>query len=89
MTNLASGKVLDVPGNSTANSAQLQQYRDNGGDNQRWSITPNGDGYYVITSKQSGKNLDVEGASTADGAAIHQYQPTAGDNQLWSIVSPE
>ncbi|MCA9237722.1 MAG: RICIN domain-containing protein [Planctomycetales bacterium] len=89
LTNLASGKVLDVPGNSTANSAQLQQYRDNGGDNQRWSITPNGDGYYVITSKQSGKNLDVEGASTADGAAIHQYQPTAGDNQLWSIVSPE
>jgi hypothetical protein len=86
LTNVASGKVLDLPGNSAANSVQLQQYADNGGDNQRWMITRTDDGYFVITSKASGKNIDVDGVSVQDGAEIHQYQDTGNDNQLWSIT---
>lgn len=88
LTNVASGKVLDLPGGSTANSVQLQPYPDNGGDNQRWVITRTDDGYFVITSKVSGKNLDVDGVSVQDGAEIHQYQDTGNDNQLWSITAP-
>lgn len=85
LTNVASGKVLDLPGGSTASSVQLQQYADNGGDNQRWLITPTDDEYFVISSKASGKNVDVDGVSTQDGAEIHQYQDTGSDNQLWSL----
>jgi hypothetical protein len=85
LSNVASGKVLDLPGGSAASSVQLQQFTDNGGDNQRWAITPVSDGYFLITSKASGKNVDVDGVSTQDGAEIHQYQDTGSDNQLWSI----
>ncbi|WP_158222720.1 PQQ-dependent sugar dehydrogenase [Rhodopirellula sp. MGV] len=86
LTNVASGKVLDVPSGSKSNSTALQQYRDNGGDNQRWALTRTNDGYFVITSKVSGKNVDVDGVSRADGAEIHQYQHTGNDNQRWSIT---
>lgn len=86
MTNVASGKVLDVPGGSTANSVALGQFTDHGGTNQRWSFTDVGDGWFTITSQVSGKLLDVNGRSTADGAAIHQYQATGGDNQCWSLT---
>lgn len=86
LTNLASGKILDLPGSSTANSVQLQQYADNGGDNQRWVINRTDDGYFIITSKASGKNMDVDGVSAQDGAEVHQHQDTGNDNQLWSIT---
>lgn len=85
LTNVASGRVLDLPGGSRADSVHLQQYNDNGGDNQRWAITPVDGEYFLITSKVSGKNLDVDGISTQDGAEIHQYQDTGNDNQLWKI----
>lgn len=85
LTNVASGRVMDLPGGSNANSVQLQQYPDNGGDNQRWLITQADGEHFLITSKASGKNLDVDGVSTQDGAEIHQYQETGNDNQLWSL----
>jgi len=34
----ASGKVLDVPGRSADPGALLQQYSDNGGNNQLWQL---------------------------------------------------
>jgi hypothetical protein len=34
----SSGKVLDVPGASTANGAIIEQWTDNGGQNQQWSL---------------------------------------------------
>ncbi|WP_425596243.1 RICIN domain-containing protein [Promicromonospora iranensis] len=33
-----SGKCLDVPASSTANSTRLKQYPCNGGANQRWTL---------------------------------------------------
>jgi hypothetical protein len=85
LTNVRSGKCLDVPGGSAANSVALSQWRDNGGDNQRWSFTATGGGWYKIGAKVSGKFLDVAGASTADGARIHQYQDNGADNQRWRL----
>ncbi|WP_338933258.1 RICIN domain-containing protein [Streptomyces netropsis] len=39
VTNLASGKVLDVVGGSQANGANVQQWEDNGTDAQKWRFT--------------------------------------------------
>ncbi|HEX3133320.1 MAG TPA: RICIN domain-containing protein, partial [Planctomycetota bacterium] len=86
MTNVASGKVLDVPASSTANSVQIGQFTDKAGTNQRWSLTDVGGGWFTITAQVSDKNLDVDGASTVDGAQIHQYQDNGGDNQRWSFT---
>ena len=54
-----------------------------GGDNQRWRLSPLGDGYFRVTAKHSGKVLDVRGVSTANGAQIQQWDYLGGDNQRW------
>ena len=83
----SSGKVLDVPGASTADGAIIEQWTDNGGQNQQWSLVSVGSGYYKIVSRSSGKVLDVPGASTANGAHIQQWTDNGAANQQWSLVS--
>jgi Ricin-type beta-trefoil lectin domain-like len=34
----SSGKVLDVPGFSTADKTKIEQFTDNGGINQQWQL---------------------------------------------------
>jgi hypothetical protein len=78
-----SGKVMDVTGASTANSAEVKQWSWNGGANQKWAFEDAGGGYVRIVSQNSGKCLDVANASTADGANIIQYTCGSGTNQQW------
>ncbi|GAA1784851.1 RICIN domain-containing protein [Luedemannella flava] len=78
-----SGRVMDVYGVSTTDSAEVKQWSWNGGANQRWAFEDAGGGYYRVVSQNSGKCLDVSGASTADGANIIQYTCTGGANQQW------
>ena len=44
IVNEASGKVLDDPGFSTSNGADIDQWQLNGGANQRWNVVPQKDG---------------------------------------------
>jgi len=83
VTNRNSGKVMDVTGASTANSAEVKQWTWNGGNNQKWSFQDAGGGYFRIVNLNSGKCLDVASAATADGANIIQYTCGSGTNQQW------
>ncbi len=85
LTNRNSGKVADVVGASTANSAEVKQWSWNGGANQRWSFQDAGSGWYRIVNAGSGKCLDVASGSTADGANIIQYTCGTGTNQQWQL----
>ncbi len=87
IVNRNSGKVLDVTGASTADGATIEQWTDNGGQNQQWSLVSVGSGYYKIVSRGSGKVLDVPGASTVNGATIEQWTDNGAMNQQWSLVS--
>lgn len=78
-----SGKCLDVAGASTANNANVQQFTCNGGDNQKWSIQEESDGYVTIKNKTSGKCLDVAGVSAANNANVQQFTCNGGANQRW------
>jgi hypothetical protein len=82
-----SGKVMDVVGASTANSAEVKQWTWNGGGNQKWAFQDVGGGYFRIVNLTSGKCLDVASASTADGANIIQYTCGTGTNQQWQWVA--
>ncbi|MFE0464492.1 RICIN domain-containing protein [Kitasatospora sp. NPDC058965] len=86
LTNVGSGKVLDVPGNSTGDGTQLEQWSPNGGGNQQWSILSTANGGYTITNRNSGKVLDVYGALGAPGTAVIQYHPTGQPNQQWNLT---
>ncbi len=84
ITNVLSGKTLDVTNASTADGARIQQWAINGGMQQNWHFLPNGNNY-VIVSALSGDALDVTNASSADGTPIQQWAQNGGEQQLWSI----
>jgi hypothetical protein len=64
----------------------VQQWTDNGGNNQRFILTRNDDGSYKITHKGTNKVLDVEGNSSAAGANVVQWDDNGGNNQRFIFV---
>ncbi len=71
---------LDVYNNQTADGATIDLWYCNGGQNQQWSVNPNG----TITGLQSGKCLDVTGGVTANGTQVELWTCNGGPNQRWS-----
>lgn len=86
IVNKHSGRALDVAGWSVFDHANIQQYTFHGGDNQRWTLVPDGDGYYQLVAMHSGKCLDVAGSSQENSAKIQLYTCHGGDNQKWALI---
>ncbi|HEY7773447.1 MAG TPA: family 43 glycosylhydrolase [Marinagarivorans sp.] len=86
LTSRVGGKLLEVEAASNADGANVIQWRDLGGPNQRWIIREVINNYYSIVNVQSGKALEVYELSTADGANVAQYDYWQGDSQLWRII---
>ncbi|MGW4695542.1 RICIN domain-containing protein [Kitasatospora cineracea] len=84
-TLLAAGKALDDPGHSTSAGTQFVVWTPNGGPNQSWVFTRQGDGSYQIANGESKLCVDVSGGSTAPGAAVIQWTCTGGANQRWLV----
>ncbi|MFD9392085.1 RICIN domain-containing protein [Streptomyces sp. NPDC060000] len=80
-----SGKVLDVPGFSTASGTTLQQWTDQGSINQQWQLKATDDGYYELVNRNSGLVMGVHDASTANKAAVEQQTETGATSQQWKI----
>lgn len=83
--NRRSGKVIDVPGWSTASGTALIQWSKGGGNNQRWRLTDIGAGIYSIISVHSSLGCDVNGGSSADDVTIIQWPYGGGTNQQWML----
>ncbi|WP_459193266.1 family 43 glycosylhydrolase [Halosimplex sp. J119] len=86
LTNVNSGKLLEVADAGTAAGDNVQQFADTGHACQDWDVTANGDGTYAITNVHSGLLLEVANASTSDGANVQQYSDTGHACQDWNIV---
>ncbi|MGJ4745632.1 RICIN domain-containing protein [Leptospira sp. SA-E8] len=82
-----SGKVIDVPGISTADGVNLYQWTNVGQDNQRWLLESTGDGYFKFIAKHSGKCMNVKGGSTAAGMNVIQYSCGGGNNERFQLLS--
>ncbi|HEY2062308.1 MAG TPA: beta-L-arabinofuranosidase domain-containing protein, partial [Amycolatopsis sp.] len=74
--NRNSGKVLGVDQMSTADSARVVQFADNGTADHLWHLVANGDGWYRIRNANSGKVLGVDRMSTSDSAQVVQFADT-------------
>jgi hypothetical protein len=83
--NKNSGKLMAVQNASTANSANIQQYDDNGTRDHLWQLVKAPGGWYKIKNLNSGQLLAVQNASTADSAQLQQYPDTGTDDHLWRI----
>ncbi|MFB0614740.1 RICIN domain-containing protein [Streptomyces sp. AGS-58] len=81
--NRNSGKVLGVDRMSTADSADVVQYGDNGTADHLWYLLGAGDGYYKVQNANSGRLLAVDRMSTEDSARVVQYEDNGTDDHLW------
>ena len=70
-------KVLGVDGMSTANSANVVQYDDNGTADHNWRLVDAGGGWYKILNQNSGKMLAVQNMSTANARWSSSSRTTA------------
>ena len=87
ITNVNSGKALEVGGSGTANGDNAQQWTYADYAHQQWDVQENGDGTYRLINVNSGKALDVANVSTSAGANVHQWDYVGGANQHWRIES--
>lgn len=87
ITNRSSGKALGIVGNSTADSAMVEQRTLTGAAGQSWQFVDTGDGYFKIKNVNSGKFMNISGASTAEGAQAIQYTSSTSTNQQWQLIS--
>lgn len=78
--------MLGVDGMSTADSARVVQYEDNGTPDHLWTLVDNGDGWYRIRNRHSGKVLGVDGMSTADSAQVVQFTDNGTEDHVWRFL---
>ncbi|KAL6887087.1 carbohydrate-binding module family 13 protein [Trichoderma evansii] len=85
--NKNSGKLMAVQNASLANSANIQQFDDNGTRDHLWEFVKAPGGWYKIKNVNSGLLLAVQGASTSNSAQLQQYQDSGTDDHLWRVQS--
>lgn len=95
LTNVKSGLVMDVQGQSTGNGAKIELWSSNNGANQLFNLIPQMDGKsFTIRGVQSSRVLDVNNSGmnpTVYGStpvsAITLWDGNGGANQSW-IFTP-
>jgi hypothetical protein len=87
MTNANSKLVLDDPGSSQSSVGARDQWGANGGLNQKWFFSFNGNGYYSIQNVSSKLFLTDAGSASSPGVSLEQNTPLNTDAQLWSLTS--
>jgi hypothetical protein len=87
---VASGLAMDVRGSSQRAGAPIQQYRFNGTDAQKWSITPADAGGWTLTSQTSGLVAAVASDARAN-SILFQSRPSASRSRafIFKPVSSE
>lgn len=86
LLNNASQLVLDDPGASKTPGTSMYQWIANGGLNQQWFFSYNGNGYYTVQNVSSGLFLADANGSATQGIHLAQATVTNDDTQLWSLT---
>ncbi|MFC1430272.1 RICIN domain-containing protein [Streptacidiphilus sp. N1-3] len=84
--NQNSGKLIGVDVMSTANSARVVQYDDNGTADHLWQFVDSGGGRYRIRNLNSGKVMGVDTMSLADSANVVQFDDNGTADHLWQLL---
>ncbi len=85
ITNVNSGKALDVYGGSTANGAAFQQYDSNGTSAQQWTVRNYSSGKVTLISVNANKAVDIPGGNATQQTKLQMYTPNGTAAQQWTI----
>jgi hypothetical protein len=89
LANGCSGQMLDVQYASAGDGAHIVQYPGNGGANQRWRLSQQGDGSVTLVAMHSGKALDMDTSGTHridNTPRAIQWNLHGGTNQRWRLT---
>ena len=86
---LADHLVLDVPGASRDNGANVQLWDANRSDAQKWRVSYDSQGLATITNVASGKVLDAQWGSSRPGTNVDQWSSNGTRAQKWRITSDD
>ncbi|HAI77251.1 MAG TPA: hypothetical protein DCM08_13515 [Microscillaceae bacterium] len=91
--NKATGKYIDVEGNSKNNGSNVHAWQYNrGADSQIWYVSNLGNGMYTIAAKHSGKLLEIDvnnakaGQSGGNGKPAQTWENAGTPQQKWEIL---
>lgn len=84
-TGTTSGECVDVAKASTADGANVQQYKCNGTNAQRWQVIDVSDNVYELRAVVSNKCLEVALGGTADLTNVQQNTCNGTNGQHWAI----
>lgn len=89
--NMYTGQYLDVSGGIAENGRNVQQYKYNGTDSQRWYIRNNGDNTFSIYTRLGNNGsykyaLDISNGSGENYANVQIYQINGSDAQKFKIT---
>lgn len=85
---LGKDMVLDVKGGKTTSGTNVQLYKSNGTNAQKWIIKKMSDGSYEIRSKLNNKmSLDVQGAKKSNKTNVQIWNANNTAAQRW-IIKP-
>ena len=77
---------MDVAGESKKNGANVEQWKDNNTDNQKWIIKDAGNGYYNIISKCNSLYIDIASGKTDNGTNIQMYEGNGTAAQKFKFI---
>lgn len=80
ITNLKSGKVLDMDRND---QTSVIQFSPRGTDNQRWDVQPAGGGFFYFRNSMNGKALQI--SRNSNSAPLECARLDGNPNQQWRI----
>ena len=84
-TALDPAKALDVANASLRDNANVQIYKSNKTNAQKWRLVKNGS-FYNLYNVASGKLLNVKDDGTANGTTVNAYKLNNTDGQKWKFV---
>ncbi len=86
---LDSSYVWRVRDKSYYNGRNMQLYKDDGTNSQKFVFIKQKNGFFKIKSTNSSKMLESDRENNTEGADICQYDNNNADNQLWRLVPAE
>ena len=78
-------KVIDITKASKKNGANIEIWNNTKGENQKFQLTYDNEGYYTISDIRTGKVLDVYGGYSKPGTNVQMWEVNGTDGQKWKI----
>ncbi len=86
ITNLSSGKALDVDGVNPADGIKVQQWPYLGSANQQWILVASDGGFHKLIARHSAKVIEIGAWSTVNGGQAQQWSNGNQGSGQWKLV---